>query len=180
MKREELEKLGLSKEQIDAVCDLHEADMKPLRTELQTAKDDLAAAKDKVKTTEEALKKFDGVDPEALNKQMNRSMDGIQALKDTINSSCKEKQEVDLSTTEKKISQLSAQAAGQSREINDTKQRVNAIEADEVIVHGKIAAQEAEVSSLKAKNAEIEGKLTAQDLEIKGKATIKQLDAVSG
>ena len=70
MKREDLEKLGLTKEQIDSVCDLNNADVQPLKDELQKAQDDLKAAQDKVATTESALKKFDGVDAEALKKQI--------------------------------------------------------------------------------------------------------------
>lgn len=70
MKREDLEKLGLSKEQIDGVCDLNNADVQPLKSDLQKAQDDLKIAQDKVETTEAALKKFDGVDAEALNKQI--------------------------------------------------------------------------------------------------------------
>lgn len=70
MKREDLEKLGLTKEQIDSVCDLNNADVQPLKNDLQKAQDDLRVANDKVATTEEALKKFDGVDPVALNKQI--------------------------------------------------------------------------------------------------------------
>ena len=60
MKREDLEKLGLTKEQIDKVCDLHNADMQPLRNDLQKTQDDLKVAQDKLTTTEDALKKFDG------------------------------------------------------------------------------------------------------------------------
>ena len=70
MKREDLEKLGLTKEQIDSVCDLNNADVQPLKDELQKAQDDLKAAQDQVATTESALKKFDGVDAEALKKQI--------------------------------------------------------------------------------------------------------------
>lgn len=70
MKREDLEKLGLTKEQIDGVCDLNNADVQPLKNDLQKAQDDLKVAQDKVTTTEAALKKFDGVDAEALNKQI--------------------------------------------------------------------------------------------------------------
>ena len=44
--------------------------MQPLKAELQKAQDDLKVAQDKVETTEAALKKFDGVDAEALNKQI--------------------------------------------------------------------------------------------------------------
>lgn len=70
MKREDLEKLGLTKEQVDSVCDLNNADMQPVKSELQKAQDDLKVAQEKVAVTEEKLKKFDGVDAEALNKQI--------------------------------------------------------------------------------------------------------------
>lgn len=70
MKREDLEKLGLTKEQIDSVCDLNNADVQPLKNDLQQAQDDLKVAQEKVKTTEAALKKFEGVDADALNKQI--------------------------------------------------------------------------------------------------------------
>ncbi len=70
MKKEELEKLGLTKEQIDNVLDMHHAEIDPVNRDLQKAQDDLKVAQDKVKTTEAALKKFDGVDAEALNKQI--------------------------------------------------------------------------------------------------------------
>lgn len=71
MKREDLEKLGLTKEQIDGVCDLNNADVQPLKKDLEKANTDLQAAQDKVTTTEEALKKFEGVDAEALKKQID-------------------------------------------------------------------------------------------------------------
>lgn len=70
MKREDLEKLGLTKEQIDAVCDMHHDEMKQTKADLQKAQDDLKVAQDKVATTEEALKKFEGVDAEALKQQI--------------------------------------------------------------------------------------------------------------
>lgn len=70
MKREDLEKLGLTKEQVDSVCDLNNADVAPLKNDLQKAQDDLKVAVEKVTATEEALKKFDGVDIEKLNKQV--------------------------------------------------------------------------------------------------------------
>lgn len=70
MKREELEKIGLTKEQIDKVCDLNNADVQPLKSDLEKANNDLQAAQDKVKITEEALKKFEDVDTEALKKQV--------------------------------------------------------------------------------------------------------------
>lgn len=70
MKREDLEKIGLTKEQIDKVCDLNNADVSPLKEELQKAQDDLKVAQEKVKTTEEALKKFDGVDADGMKQQI--------------------------------------------------------------------------------------------------------------
>ena len=71
MKREDLENLGLTKEQVDAVCDLHHQELSPVKDDLQKAKDDLKVAQEKASATEEALKKFDGVDEEALNRQIN-------------------------------------------------------------------------------------------------------------
>lgn len=70
MKREELEKLGLSKEQIDTVLDMHHKEIDPVNKELEKAEADLKAEQEKVKTTEEALKAFDGVDPAALNQKI--------------------------------------------------------------------------------------------------------------
>ena len=34
MKREELEALGLSKEQVDNVCDMHHAELDPIKNDL--------------------------------------------------------------------------------------------------------------------------------------------------
>lgn len=70
MKREDLEKQGLSKEQIDVVLDMHHKEIDPVNKELETAKSDLVAAQEKVKTTEDALKAFNGVDPAALNQKI--------------------------------------------------------------------------------------------------------------
>jgi hypothetical protein len=70
MKREDLEKLGLSKEQIDSVLDMHHKEIDPVNKKLEKAEEDLNAANDKVKTTEEALEAFDGVDPAALNQKI--------------------------------------------------------------------------------------------------------------
>jgi hypothetical protein len=70
MKREDLEKQGLSKEQIDAVLDMHHKEIDPVNKKLEKAQEDLKAEQEKVKTTEEALKAFDGVDPAALNQKI--------------------------------------------------------------------------------------------------------------
>lgn len=78
MKREDLEKIGLAKEQIDKVCDLNNADVSPLKDELQKTKDDLNVAQEKVKTTEEALKKFEGVDADGMKKQISDLQDELK------------------------------------------------------------------------------------------------------
>ena len=70
MKREDLEKQGLSKEQIDAVLDMHHKEIDPVNKKLKEAEADLKAEQEKVKTTEEALKAFDGADPAALNQKI--------------------------------------------------------------------------------------------------------------
>lgn len=60
MKREELEALGLSKEQIDGTLDMYHKEHDPVQKELDTVKADLTAEQEKVKTHEgtiEGLKK---------------------------------------------------------------------------------------------------------------------------
>ena len=52
MKREELEALGLSKEQIDGTLDMYHKEHDPVQKELDTVKADLAAEQEKVKTHE--------------------------------------------------------------------------------------------------------------------------------
>ena len=78
MKREDLEKLGLTKEQIDSVCDLNNKDMKPVKDDLQKAQDDLKVAQEKLTTAEEAVKKFDGVDLEKQNQQIKDLQDALK------------------------------------------------------------------------------------------------------
>jgi len=78
MKREDLEKEGLSKEQIDKVLDMHHKELDPVNKKLEKAEDELKAANDKVTATEEALKKFDGVDPAALNQEINKLKEDLK------------------------------------------------------------------------------------------------------
>ena len=52
MKREELEALGLSKEQIDGTLDMYHKEHDPVQKELDTVKADLTAEQEKVKTHE--------------------------------------------------------------------------------------------------------------------------------
>ena len=56
MKREELEALGLTKEQIDKVLDAHHAELEPVQKELETTKEDLEAAKETVNTQKTTIK----------------------------------------------------------------------------------------------------------------------------
>lgn len=56
MEREELEKLGFTKEQIDSVLDMHHAEIDPVNSDLQKAQDDLKAAQGTVETQETTIK----------------------------------------------------------------------------------------------------------------------------
>ena len=56
MKREDLEALGLSKEQIDKVLDMHHKEYDPVKKELETAQADLKSEKDKTATQEATIK----------------------------------------------------------------------------------------------------------------------------
>lgn len=50
MKREDLEALGLSKEQIDKVLDMHHSEYDPVKKDLETAQKDLESEKEKTST----------------------------------------------------------------------------------------------------------------------------------
>ena len=50
MKREELEALGMSKDQIDGVLDMHHKEYDPVKNDLDTARADLIAEKEKTST----------------------------------------------------------------------------------------------------------------------------------
>lgn len=77
MKREELEKLGLTKEQIDSVLDLHHAEIDPVKGDLQKSQDDLKLEQDKVSANDKTIKdlkndlaKFKDVDVSELQKKI--------------------------------------------------------------------------------------------------------------
>ena len=55
MKREELEALGMTKEQIDKVLDMHHSEYDPVKKELDTAQADLTAEKVKTATQEKTI-----------------------------------------------------------------------------------------------------------------------------
>lgn len=89
MKREELEALGLTKEQVGKVLDMHHEELDPVQKELTSTKEELVVANDKVKAhkgtidgLKEDLKKFDGVDVTALNSKIEQLEKDIQT-KDT-------------------------------------------------------------------------------------------------
>ena len=56
MKREELEAMGLTKEQIDKVLNAHHAELDPVQRELETVKADLKNAKETVESQETTIK----------------------------------------------------------------------------------------------------------------------------
>ena len=58
MKREELEVLGLSKEQIDSVLDMHHKEIDPVNAQLKTAQDDLKAEQDKTAAQDGTIKEL--------------------------------------------------------------------------------------------------------------------------
>ncbi len=86
MKREELEALGLSKEQIDKVLDAHHKELDPIQKDLAKAQDDLKAEQEKTsvqKTTIDELNKsldgFKDVDVSALKQQITKLEGDIKA-----------------------------------------------------------------------------------------------------
>lgn len=56
MKREELEALGLSKEQIDSVLDMHHKELDPVEAKLKTAQESLKAEQDKTEEQDRTIK----------------------------------------------------------------------------------------------------------------------------
>lgn len=89
MKRDELETLGLTKEQVDGVLDMHHKELDPMQRELETANGNLKVANDKLEVQKSTidglkddLKKFDGVDVTELNKKIEQLEKDIQT-KDT-------------------------------------------------------------------------------------------------
>lgn len=55
MKREELEVLGMTKEQIDKVLDMHHSEYDPVKKELDTVQTDLTAEREKTGTQEKTI-----------------------------------------------------------------------------------------------------------------------------
>lgn len=82
MKREDLEKLGLSKEQIDSVLDMHHEEMSPVKEELKKSQDDLKLSQGKVTETELKLKELEGLDKEGYETKIQELQDALKQ-KDT-------------------------------------------------------------------------------------------------
>lgn len=89
MKREDLEALGMTKEQIDKVLDMHHKEYDPVKNDLDTAQADLAAEKEKTstqKTTISDLKKdleeFKDADVSGMKKKIEDLENDIKT-KDT-------------------------------------------------------------------------------------------------
>ncbi len=77
MKREELEALGLTKEQIDKVLNLHHEEHDPVKKDLETAQEDLKNEKEKISTQESTIKdlkkdleEFKGADVSGMKKRI--------------------------------------------------------------------------------------------------------------
>lgn len=85
MKREELEALGLSKEQVDSVLDAHHKELDPVNAQLKAAQDDLKAEQDKtvaqdgtIKELQKGLDGFKDVDVSGLKKKIAELEEGIK------------------------------------------------------------------------------------------------------
>ena len=67
MKREELEALGMTKEQIDKVLDMHHAELDPVQKDLETTQADLTAEKTKTATH---LEEFNDADVSGMKQKI--------------------------------------------------------------------------------------------------------------
>lgn len=70
MKTEDLQKLGLNQEQIDAVFKMNGADLASEQQKAAAQKQELEAANKTIKGLQDAAKKYDGVDVDGLKQQL--------------------------------------------------------------------------------------------------------------
>ena len=71
MKREDLRKIeGLSKEQIDAIMNLHQGDVNEWNSRSKAQSDDIKAKDDKINKLIAKVKEFDGVDVKQLQQSI--------------------------------------------------------------------------------------------------------------
>lgn len=90
MKREDLEALGMTKEQIDKVLDLHHTEYDPVRKDLDIAKADLTAEKEKTATQETTiaglnkdLEEFKDADVSGLQNKITNLENDIKTIEAT-------------------------------------------------------------------------------------------------
>ena len=102
MKREELENIGLTKEQIDKVCDLNNADVQPLKNEVARLGSDLKAAQDAVAALEN--------DQATTAEQLDAAKTALSTAQQAVN-----KAQADVNQAKKDI----ALAQGQISDIQD-------------------------------------------------------------
>lgn len=72
MKTEELQAKGLTEEQIAFVMAENGKDIKKLQKENETLTADRDSLKERAETAEETLKKFEGIDPEAIQEEITK------------------------------------------------------------------------------------------------------------
>ena len=89
MKREELEALGLNKEQIDKVLDIHHKEHDPVKKELETAQEDLKVEKEKASTQEAAIKDL----KKSLAEFKDADVGGMRQKIETLEADIREKEE---------------------------------------------------------------------------------------
>lgn len=87
MEREELEALGISKEQIDSVLDMHHKEIDPVNTQLKTAQDDLKAAQGKVVVQENTIKEL----KQSLDEFKDADVSGLKLKITELENSIKKK-----------------------------------------------------------------------------------------
>ena len=92
MKREELEALGMTKEQIDKVLDTHHAELDPVQKDLEITQADLTAEKTKTATQETTIKdlKKDNADNEELQTKVKNYETEIENLKNAATNTARE------------------------------------------------------------------------------------------
>ncbi len=70
MKREDLEKLGLTKEQIDTIMAENGKDIEAEKAKAAAKEGEISTANETIKTLQDTVKKFDGVDVEKLKNDL--------------------------------------------------------------------------------------------------------------
>lgn len=90
MKREELETLGLSGEQIDKVLDMHHAEYDPVKKDMEAAQKDLESEKEKASTQAEVIKdlkkdleEFKGADVSGMKQKIAELEEDIRTKDET-------------------------------------------------------------------------------------------------